>query len=149
MMILCGVGVPVYHSLIAKVRADATVTQLYRAVYLARSEAIKRNVVVTLCSSQDHYNCSGDWKGGYLVFVDQRSDGRVDAEDIVIKTFSAIKGDGYIVWKSFPRRNYLQMSPQGFTNNQNGTFYYYPEKNSENYTRSLIVSKTGRVRGGQ
>jgi hypothetical protein len=35
------------------------------------------------------------------------------------------------------------MTPEGFTNNQNGTFYY---RAASGYKISLIISKTGRMR---
>jgi len=88
----------------------------------------------------------GGWKNGYLIFIDKRSDGQVDIEDELIKYFPAMRGGGVIEWKSFPKRSYLQMSPLGFTNNQDGTFYYTTAKGG--YKISLIVSKTGRVRIG-
>lgn len=43
--------------------------QLVASVYLARSEAIKRNVPVALCVSSDGSSCagSGDWEQGWIV----------------------------------------------------------------------------------
>jgi hypothetical protein len=62
----------------------------------------------------------------------------------LVKYFPASPGKGTIAWKSFPKNNYLQMTPQGFTNNQDGTFYYVAAGGK--YKISLIISKTGRMR---
>jgi len=145
-MVLCGVGLPTYRYLIERSYANTAITQLYHAIYLARSEAVKRNVIVTLCASSDHHRCSNEWGKGYIVFADQRGDGVVDPEDQIIKVFSAIKGKGRLSWRGFPNRNYLQMTPQGFTNYQNGTFSYYPANGDVRYARALLVSQSGRVR---
>lgn len=40
---------------------------LVSSVYLARSEAIKRNSVVNLCASSNGTACTGDWEQGWIV----------------------------------------------------------------------------------
>ena len=142
--IMCGIGFPAYQHLMAKVRADAAIFRLYRAIQLTRSEAIKHNAIATICPSSDQHHCIGKWQDGYLIFIDQRGDGQIDPEDKIIKIFPALQGKGSIVWKSFPKHNYLQMTPQGFPNNQNGTFYYTAAHNL--YKIDLIINKTGRLR---
>ena len=50
--------------------------EMLSSVYLARSEAIKRNAPVTLCVSTDGVTCAGagDWEQGWIVLA---SDGTV------------------------------------------------------------------------
>jgi type IV fimbrial biogenesis protein FimT len=144
--ITCSVGLPAYTYVVEKMRAEIVISRLYRAVQLTRSTAIKNNAVATICPSVDKQHCAETWRDGYLVFIDARADGQVDAEDKLIKYFPAVRGQGSLLWKSFPQRNYLQMTALGFTNNQNGTFYYTSASNMHKI--SLIVSKTGRLRFG-
>ena len=142
--ILCGLAFPAYQNLIIRTHAKVEIFRLYRAIQLTRSEAVKNNTIATICPSSDHKHCGGNWQDGYLVFIDNRSDGKVDPEDRLVKYFPSMHHGGVIDWKSFPKRHYLQMAPSGFPNNQNGTFCYTSVKGA--YKISLIISKVGRMR---
>ena len=69
MATLLAIAVPSFTdaSLGSQLRASANT--LASSVYLARSEAIKRNAVVTLCMSSDGATCttSGGWEQGWIV----------------------------------------------------------------------------------
>lgn len=142
--ILCLAGIPSFKYLTERLRADLAVSQLYRAIQLTRSEAIKTNAIATLCPTDDGYQCGKDWSNGYMVFIDREANGRVDSHDPIIHFFKPVKGKGVIAWKNFRSLNYLQMTPLGNTNAQNGTFSYCT--NDKQICRNLIVSLSGRVR---
>lgn len=59
--ILASMAVPAFSELMASQRVKAAATNLYMALTKARSEAIKRNVSVTLSKK------SGDWKDGWEI----------------------------------------------------------------------------------
>jgi type IV fimbrial biogenesis protein FimT len=67
MAILLAVAVPSYRdaSLGSQLRSSAN--ELFGSITLARSEAIKRNAVVTLCASADGATCAGAWEQGWIV----------------------------------------------------------------------------------
>lgn len=69
MAILMAIAVPSFKdaSLSSQLRASAN--DLAAGTYLARSEALKRNAVVTLCASSDGETCaaSGGWEQGWIV----------------------------------------------------------------------------------
>ncbi len=71
MAILMAIAVPSFKdaSLSSQLRASAS--DLAASAYLARSEALKRNAVVTLCMSSDGENCaaSGGWQQGWVVRI--------------------------------------------------------------------------------
>jgi len=50
----------------------ASTNELVSAIHVARSEAIKLNSKVSICSSSNGTSCSGSssWKEGWIVFVD-------------------------------------------------------------------------------
>jgi len=60
---------------------------------LARSEAIKGNVRVTLCVSSNGTSCaaSGGWELGYIVFRDLNSNGAVDSDDTVLRVSGPLR----------------------------------------------------------
>lgn len=120
------------------------VNQLFSLVYLARSEAIKRNNVVTICKSADGEFCSGNWSDGWVVFSDTNADGERDNGETLINAGSPETGH-QISWTAFGSNNYLRFSPQGLTLAQNGTFRIC-DKAGVTQPRAVVVGKTARVR---
>src|SRR5215216_5424212 len=66
-----GWAVPSFHAIALNAARAREVNQLLQAIYYARSEAIKRNTVVSLCPTLDGSRCTvaADWHTGWLVFV--------------------------------------------------------------------------------
>jgi type IV fimbrial biogenesis protein FimT len=89
-VILLAIGVPSYGYLINNSRLVGLSNGLVRALNLARSEAIKRNAQVTVCttslanSATPACDAAAEWNQGWLVFVDQGIIGVVDGTDQVI-----------------------------------------------------------------
>jgi len=68
MAILMAVAVPSYRDASLGSQLRATANELFGSITLARSEAIKRNAVVTLCVSSDGAACgAGGWEQGWIV----------------------------------------------------------------------------------
>ena len=74
--ILVSVGVPSLKSFMQSNQLVAATNELISAMHVARSEAIKANSRVTICSSDDGATCSGDsdWTDGWIVFIDANGD---------------------------------------------------------------------------
>ena len=69
--ILVAVAVPNFRNASLGSRLSASANDLLASVQLARSEAIKRNVAVTLCASANGTTCagSGGWEQGWIIVV--------------------------------------------------------------------------------
>jgi type IV fimbrial biogenesis protein FimT len=69
--ILFAVAVPSFRNASLGSRLSASANDLLASVQLARSEAIKRNVAVTLCASADGVSCagSGGWEQGWITVI--------------------------------------------------------------------------------
>jgi type IV fimbrial biogenesis protein FimT len=67
--ILLMIAVPSFRDAALGSRLSAIANNLLASVQLARSEAIKRNEVITLCASADGASCasSGGWEQGWAV----------------------------------------------------------------------------------
>jgi len=67
--ILIGFAVPSFRDAALSSRLTAHANDLLASAQIARSEAIKRNAVVTLCVSTDGNTCAGDggWEQGWIV----------------------------------------------------------------------------------
>jgi len=68
MAILLAVAIPSYRDASLGSELRTLANDLYGSITLARSEAIKRNAVVTLCVSGDGAACgAGGWEQGWIV----------------------------------------------------------------------------------
>lgn len=74
--ILLTVGVPAMKKFLQGSQLIASTNELHSALHIARSEAVKSNARVTICSSDDGTSCSGstNWRDGWIVFVAATSD---------------------------------------------------------------------------
>jgi len=83
--IVLGLAVPSFMEFQRANAMTAAANDLVTATLLARSEALKRQVPVTLCTSPNPAAqppaCGPTTSGGFIVFVDHDADTRVDAGD--------------------------------------------------------------------
>jgi len=71
----------------------AQVNTLVSALNLARSEAVKRNNDVTLCTRNDAGTaCDAvkDWDNGWIVFVDNSTNGIIDGTDVILRVYERL-----------------------------------------------------------
>ncbi len=69
--ILMMIAVPSFTNATLSSKLTAFANEIVGSVYLARSEAMKRNAAVTLCMSSDGASCatSGSWEQGWIVLA--------------------------------------------------------------------------------
>jgi type IV fimbrial biogenesis protein FimT len=97
--ILLGIAVPSFSAMIRQNRLAAQTNDLLTAAAVARSEAVKRGSLVTLCPANGN-NCSGNaqWDGGWLVITDDGPNvGTLDAGEIVVQRWPAATEQRLIV----------------------------------------------------
>ena len=100
MALLMMVAVPSFQSTIASSRVTTVTNDLVGALAVARTEAIRRGVRVTVCASDDGELCAttGDWSQGWVVFKDlnRNADREPDTDpakdEVLLATSSAIPG---------------------------------------------------------
>lgn len=97
--VIVGVGVPNLRDFVRNSRMTAAANDIVTDFNLARSEAVKRRVPVTLCKSQTLVQCDDDDADGpfnsWIVFVDDPDpadadddtdgDGEVDAGEVILR----------------------------------------------------------------
>lgn len=82
--VIVAIGVPNFREFVRNSRMTAAANDIVTDFNLARSEAIKRGVPVTLCKSQDGATCDADAADPFLswiVFVDDADPALADALD--------------------------------------------------------------------
>ena len=75
--ILATVAVPGFHTFHLKNQRATEVNRFLHSLFLARSEAIKRAQIVSVCPSTDGRSCApgaGDWTRGWIVFANRDRD---------------------------------------------------------------------------
>lgn len=142
--ILISVSAPSMKSLIVSNRIENVADEVYGSLMLARSEAIKRQRTVSLCSTVDDLTCdesSSGWHHGWLIFTDESDDGLLNDSDQLIRRIAEQSDLISIIWN----RGYsLRFNSRGQTT-QAGTFQICDQENSTD-SKAIVISMTGRLR---
>lgn len=126
--------------------------RLFSAINLARSEAIMRNVAVSICPSAmaqtGNAVCGGTYADGWMVFTNVAKDSAVQAgTDVVLHVFEGLPA-GYLVTN---RRGTRQIStlinylPDGSAH-RNLTLQVCPPDGRYAGPRSIVLNIVGRAR---
>lgn len=107
--ILLTVGVPSMQTLVRNNQLTTQTNEFVSALQLARSEAAKRNVPVTVRAS--NATSGNQFGGGWTVFRDVDSNGALDAGQQPIKSMEALKGDNTI--STSPESSEVRFLPTG------------------------------------
>ena len=143
--ILAAVAVPSFANLHRNAARTAAVNDFLHSVYLARSEAIKRGSVVSLCRTADGERCTdrtSNWDTGWLVFINADRDQPADLDpgEEVLHRHHGWQG-GRITSNrvSFSFRPVTQADV-------NGTIVFCAARGDTSEARAIIISHTGRPR---
>lgn len=114
--ILASIAVPSYEQLIVNTRMNGQASEFLAMLHYTRSEAVKRNVAVTMCKSADGATCTsgGTWAQGWIVFGDAGALGTVDGTDTVLKVHAALTGNSTIAASSGVA-NFISYQPNGLS----------------------------------
>ena len=79
------VAVPSFDTMVNNNRRQVAVNEFVSTLHAARSEAITRNMRVTVCASESGDACEAvAWNQGWIAFADANADQAVDAGEIVL-----------------------------------------------------------------
>lgn len=92
--IIVALAGPPYRQFIQSNRLSAAASELQRALALARTESMGRVRPVTVCPSSNGTSCTagGDWRQGWLVFVDADTTAGLSGSDPILLVQQAISG---------------------------------------------------------
>jgi type IV fimbrial biogenesis protein FimT len=141
---LLGWGVPTFRDLRLNAARTREVNQFIQAVYLARSEAIKRNGVVSLCPSLDGEWCAPagtPWQRGWLIFVNHDRDSPAvrDAGEELLRVYAP--WDMGAVTANRATLSFRPFGQMGVT----ATFTFCDQRGPK-AARAVIINQTGRPR---
>ena len=141
---LLGWGVPAFRDLRLDTARAREVNQLVQAVHLARSEAIKRNGVVSLCPSLEGEWCAPagtPWHRGWIVFVNRDRDAPAfrDAGEPVLRV--------YAPWtRGAVQANRATLSFRPFGQLGVTATFIFCDGRGAPAARAVIINQTGRPR---
>jgi type IV fimbrial biogenesis protein FimT len=128
-------------------KATSGVNWIIGAVNFTRHAAINLRITTTICpSSGKELKCGGEWHDGVILFTDHNSDAILNGKDFLVERIRRESFDGTLKWRAFRNRKYLQMTPSGYTNYQNGNFVYCPKNRDLHFARQIVINVQGRAR---
>ena len=146
MSIVLGLAIPPFQSLAQRSLATASINWLVGSIAFTRHAAMINRTMVTLCPSIDGTKCGGYWHQGSISFTDHNSDRVINGRDHLLNRFLSPVSGGSIKFRAFRNKQYLQMTPEGMTNYQNGNFVYCSADRDPRFSRQLIINVQGRTR---
>jgi len=145
-MLLVNMPLPDFAARRQKLAIEDMMLQIQNAIMMARMSAINENVMVTFCRSSDGENCTGSWNEGSIIFTDFNADHVLNGRDRLLFRLPPVTTDGRLSFNSFRNRQYLQLTPRGITNFQNGNFTFCPYNGDTTMAAQLILSFSGKTR---
>jgi len=161
--VLVTIGLPLMKVFFDSNRMISNSNDLVAGLNIARSEAIKQQIRVTLCQSDDTASCtgSGQWEDGWIVFQDPNGNATVDGGERIMRLNAGVDG-GQVTIRSNDVSNQI-LNSVSFTSrglpkalnggSQSGTFRICDERglkvNANGTTtvaRGVNLSPSGKVR---
>jgi type IV fimbrial biogenesis protein FimT len=145
-IILFMMAVPSYGSMTQKQRINSTVNDFFAAINLTRSEAIQRGARVDLVPAGD----GTDWANGWLVFIDENNDQRLQEGEKVIFTHGPAP-DGMIIKSVFTDAQAQYLAYNGTGHTRTNTSSQSPQFGTLSFTlnkqiRRIKINFAGRPR---
>jgi type IV fimbrial biogenesis protein FimT len=151
-MVLLLVAAPTMSAAVTSAKLTSASNSFLSHIYLARSEAIKRNGRVVLCKSSDGASCaaSGGWEQGWIVFHDTNNNGVIDGGELVIARQQALPAAFRLTGNQNVAR-YVSFEPTGSTRLvgggfQAGTLTLCRQSVASSEARQIILNAVGRPR---
>ena len=142
--VVTGFSVSSFRTLQLDAERSAQVNRFVQSLHLARSEAMKRNAIVSLCPSRDAATCAAadtGWEAGWMLFenVDRDSPAIRDDGEPLVQVFSPWRGGRL-------RGNRTTLSFRSFGQAGVTATYTFCDARGSTAARAVIISQTGRPR---
>lgn len=133
-------------------RLSALTNDFLSQLHLARSEAIKRNSRVALCTSSDGESCAaqGGWDQGWIVFHDANNNSLRETQETIVYRFTAMPPGFHISGNKNVSR-YVSFGAEGETQLvsgafQAGTVTVCKASATGTEAREIVINSVGRPR---
>lgn len=144
--ILMAIAVPGFQDFFRRNRLDSAASDFMATLNYARSEAIRRGVLVSVCKSSNGTSCSGDWQQGWIVFTNPNNDDSVDTgSDEILRVHETLPNGITMNANTNFTTRITYRSDGRITNTVGGTFFFCPASGTTD-ARQIVVNGAGRAR---
>lgn len=147
-----GMAAPTLQGAVDSVRLSSAANAVLADLYLARSEALRRNRRVALCKSPDGLLCSqqGGWEQGWILFEDANNNGTIDPGEPLINRHPGLESN-LLLRGNQPVSSYISYSPEGASKLtgggfQAGTLTICRQSAAPTPSRQMVLNAIGRPR---
>lgn len=142
--ILVGIALPSFTSIISSTRLTTYANELVASLNLARSEAVKRGVQVSI---RRKGNASQNWDSGWDIFTDMDGDGVLDAADTLLKTYPALTNGFTLRTGTAGYQDFAAYLPSGLSFSSIGdTFRLCASPADSANARAIVINAVGRTK---
>lgn len=142
--VLAAMAIPSMTALLRDNQASRNTSDIMTSLLLARSAAVTRNVMVSVCkrhtTTPGVCNNAGSWQDGWIAFEDDDRDGVRDVGEEILETISGLSTGTTVTVSGFT--NFVSYLPSGAVTVP-GSFTVCV---AGTVARDLIVNATGRPR---
>jgi len=155
MAVLLGIGVPAFQEMMNTNRLAAMTNEMVTALSVARNEAGKRGVAVTVCAATAALDaCSGSasWDAGWIVYTDDTgTPGTVDADDTVLQAYPKSSAGFPVTATSPTTLTYVRFMRSGAPDSAltNRTLKLSRPSCVGTKARQISIANTGRISSGK
>ncbi len=153
MLIMFTIGVPQYQRIVENNRRVDGINAIIGDLNLARTEAVKQGMTVTICGSSDGLTCNTpNWENGWIIFTDQNRDAAINGVDTILVRKNGLPAGMTLRSVNFDSFSVVQYMPSGElrdTSGDNmdaGTFIVCDnEANNDTRARAANINRLGRI----
>lgn len=155
--IASAIGMPMMSQFIEDAAVSTQTDVMLDSLNFTRTEAVKRNARVTMCRSSTGTDCTstaaaGDWRDGWIVFVDDSAGGTVgtlDAGETLLRAQGVFSGRGKIL-ATGNVQEYVSYTSNGQSRVDNvsahvGEFYFCSASGKSKRRKIALTAGTGWV----
>lgn len=153
-VILAAVAAPAMTSFIQNQRSSGQVNDLIGDLTIARSEAIRRAVSITVCKSTNpqaatpacNPTVADPWTTGRLIFTDAGVIGTIDGGDEVLRIGEGLDGGANTLTGDADTANRVTFAGNGLSTLGAEAEWKLCDSRGPTYGRAIAISLTGRAR---
>lgn len=140
--ILIGIAIPSFTSIINSTRLTTYANDLVTSLNLARSEAVKRGVQVTV---KRKGSASQNWDSGWDIFTDLNGNSALDAADTLLRTFPALTNGFTLRTGATSYKDFAAYLPSGLSLSISGDTFRLCDSSADTAnSRAIIINAVGR-----
>ena len=151
-------AIPSFQSFIQNNRMSSTTHGFVTSLNLARSEAVKRGIQVTMCKTNNSSTCvsTGGWEQGWIVFVDNNGDGQRQTggtPEELLRVQNPVTGGMSISGQddvenliSYAADGFAKLVAGGNLRKDHSTLVVCDSRDFGDHARALVLNTTGSVR---